>query len=243
MSGHSKWNNIKRKKEGTDAKRAQTFTRIGREMAVAIKEGGADPVANSKLRDVIAKAKANNVPNDNIQRMLSKYTSEGGADYETVVYEGYGPEGVALIVEAMTDNRNRTASSIRHIFDKYGGNMGAQNSVSWQFERKGVIVIDREEFEDEEDDMMMIAVDAGAEDFEASEEAFEITTSMDTLGEVRDNLEKQGYTFAAAEEQMIPQNTVKITDEENVKKFQKLLDMLEEDDDVQNVWHNWEDAD
>ncbi len=240
MSGHSKWNNIKRKKEGTDAKRAQVFTRIGREMAVAIKEGGADPVANSKLKDVIAKAKANNVPNDNIQRMLSKYTSEGGGNFESVTYEGYGPEGVAVIVEAATDNRNRTASDIRHYFDKYGGNLGAQNSVSWQFERKGVLVIDREEFEDEEDDMMMIAVDAGAEDFEASEETFEITTDVDSLGEVRENLEKQGYRFIVAEEQMIATNTVKIADPDNAAKFQKFLDMLDECDDVQNVWHNWE---
>ena len=240
MSGHSKWNNIKRKKEGTDAKRAQVFTRIGREMAVAIKEGGADPVANSKLKDVIAKAKANNVPNDNIQRMLSKYTSEGGGNFESVTYEGYGPEGVAVIVEAATDNRNRTASDIRHYFDKYGGNLGAQNSVSWQFERKGVLVIDREEFEDEEDDMMMIAVDAGAEDFEASEETFEITTDVDSLGEVRENLEKQGYRFIVAEEQMIATNTVKIADPDNLAKFQKFLDMLDECDDVQNVWNNLE---
>ncbi|MCQ2446686.1 MAG: YebC/PmpR family DNA-binding transcriptional regulator [Clostridia bacterium] len=240
MSGHSKWNNIKRKKEGTDAKRAQVFTRIGREMAVAIKEGGADPVANSKLKDVIAKAKANNVPNDNIQRMLSKYTSEGGGNFESVTYEGYGPEGVAVIVEAATDNRNRTASDIRHYFDKYGGNLGAQNSVSWQFERKGVLVIDRAELEDEEDDMMMIAVDAGAEDFEASEETFEITTDVDSLGEVRENLEKQGYRFIVAEEQMIATNTVKIADPDNAAKFQKFLDMLDECDDVQNVWHNWD---
>lgn len=240
MSGHSKWNNIKRKKEGTDAKKAQVFTRIGREMAVAIKEGGADPVSNSKLRDVITKAKANNVPNDNIQRMLAKYSGEGGGNFESVTYEGYGPAGVAVIVEATTDNRNRTASDVRHYFDKYGGNLGAQNSVSWQFERKGVIVIDREEFEDEEDDMMMIALDAGAEDFEATEDVFTITTSVDSLSEVIENLEKQKYSFIVAEEQMIPQNTVKLTDEDQIKQMQKLLEMLEDSDDVSNVWHNWE---
>ncbi|MBQ1966225.1 MAG: YebC/PmpR family DNA-binding transcriptional regulator [Clostridia bacterium] len=240
MSGHSKWNNIKRKKEGTDAKKAAVFTRIGREMAIAIKEGGPDPVSNSKLRDIITKAKANNVPNDNIQRMLAKYTGGKNGNYENVTYEGYGPNGVALIVEATTDNRNRTASDVRHYFDKFGGNLGAQNSVSWQFERKGVIVIDREEFEDEEDDMMMIALDAGAEDFEASEETFEITTSVDALDEVCSNLEGQGYSFVVAEEQMIAQNTVALTDEDDIKKMQRLLDALEENDDVGNVWHNWE---
>ncbi|MBE6999696.1 MAG: YebC/PmpR family DNA-binding transcriptional regulator [Ruminococcaceae bacterium] len=240
MSGHSKWNNIKRKKEGTDAKKAAVFTRIGREMAIAIKEGGPDPVSNSKLRDIITKAKANNVPNDNIQRMLAKYTGGKNGNYENVTYEGYGPNGVALIVEATTDNRNRTASDVRHYFDKFGGNLGAQNSVSWQFERKGVIVIDREEFEDEEDDMMMIALDAGAEDFEASEESFEITTSVDALDEVCSNLEGQGYSFVVAEEQMIPQNTVALTDEDDIKKMQRLLEALEENDDVGNVWHNWE---
>jgi len=240
MSGHSKWNNIKRKKEGTDAKKAQVFTRIGREMAVAIKEGGADPVSNSKLRDVINKAKANNVPNDNIQRMLAKYSGEGGGNFESVTYEGYGPAGVAVIVEATTDNRNRTASDVRHYFDKYGGNLGAQNSVSWQFERKGVIVIDREEFEDEEDDMMMIALDAGAEDFEASEDVFTLTTSVDSLSEVIENLENQKYSFIVAEEQMIPSNTIKLTDEDQIKQMQKLLEMLEDSDDVSNVWHNWE---
>ena len=240
MSGHSKWNNIKRKKEGTDAKKAAVFTRIGREMAIAIKEGGPDPVSNSKLRDIITKAKANNVPNDNIQRMLAKYTGGKNGNYENVTYEGYGPNGVALIVEATTDNRNRTASDVRHYFDKFGGNLGAQNSVSWQFERKGVIVIDREEFEDEEDDMMMIALDAGAEDFEASEESFEITTSVDALDEVCSNLEGQGYSFVVAEEQMIAQNTVALTDEDDIKKMQRLLDALEENDDVGNVWHNWE---
>ncbi|MBQ4624620.1 MAG: YebC/PmpR family DNA-binding transcriptional regulator [Clostridia bacterium] len=240
MSGHSKWNNIKRKKEGTDAKKAAVFTRIGREMAIAIKEGGPDPVSNSKLRDIITKAKANNVPNDNIQRMLAKYTGGKNGNYENVTYDGYGPCGVALIVEATTDNRNRTASDVRHYFDKFGGNLGAQNSVSWQFERKGVIVIDREEFEDEEDDMMMIALDAGAEDFEASEESFEITTSVDALDEVCSNLEGQGYSFVVAEEQMIPQNTVALTDEDDIKKMQRLLEALEENDDVGNVWHNWE---
>ena len=240
MSGHSKWNNIKRKKEGTDAKKAAVFTRIGREMAIAIKEGGPDPVSNSKLRDIITKAKANNVPNDNIQRMLAKYTGGKNGNYENVTYEGYGPNGVALIVEATTDNRNRTASDVRHYFDKFGGNLGAQNSVSWQFERKGVIVIDREEFEDEEDDMMMIALDAGAEDFEASEDSFEITTSVDALDEVCANLEGQGYSFVVAEEQMIAQNTVALTDEDDIKKMQRLLDALEENDDVGNVWHNWE---
>jgi len=172
--------------------------------------------------------------------MLAKYTGGKNGNYENVTYEGYGPNGVALIVEATTDNRNRTASDVRHYFDKFGGNLGAQNSVSWQFERKGVIVIDREEFEDEEDDMMMIALDAGAEDFEASEESFEITTSVDALDEVCSNLEGQGYSFVVAEEQMIPQNTVALTDEDDIKKMQRLLEALEENDDVGNVWHNWE---
>lgn len=240
MSGHSKWNNIKRKKEAGDAKRAQVFTRIGHEMAVVIKEGGPDPVSNSKLKDLIAKAKANNVPNDNITRIIAKYSGEGAANFESITYEGYGPSGVAIIVETATDNRNRTASDLRHYFDKYGGNLGPANCVSWQFERKGVLVIDREDLDIEEDDMLMTALDAGAEDFEADEDIFEIKTAVDSLSAVRDALSAKGYSFVVAEEQMIPQNTVTLSDEEDIKNMRKLLEMLDDNDDVQNVWHSWE---
>ncbi len=239
MSGHSKWNNIKRKKGETDAKKAKIFTKIGREMAVAIKEGGADPNSNSKLRDIIAKAKANNVPNDNIKRMIDKFSGEsGGADYETIIYEGYGPGGVAVIVETMTDNRNRTAGDMRHYFDKFGKGLGATGCVSWQFEEKGILVVERGDRD--EDEFMMTALEAGADDIKGDDEYFEIITSPETFGEVRENLEAQDITFVEAEVQKIPQNYVQLTNEDDIKNMEKLIDMLEDNDDVQQVSHNWE---
>ena len=239
MSGHSKWNNIKRKKEKTDGARAKIFTKIGRELAVAVREGGsADPNANSKLKDCIAKAKANNVPNDNIERIIKKASGEsGGAQYESIVYEGYGPCGIAVIVETLTDNRNRTAGDIRHYFDKYGGNLGTNGCVSFMFERKGQIVIEREGLD--EDVVMEDALEAGAADFEADDDVFEITTDPDDLGMVRDALTEKGYTFISADVAEIPSSTVDLTDEEAVEKMTKLLDMLEDNDDVQQVYHNW----
>lgn len=240
MSGHSKWNNIKHRKEASDAKRGKIFTKIGREIAMAIRDGGVDLIANSRLRDAIAKAKANNVPNDNINRMLAKYSGGDGTQYESITYEGYGPSGVAVIVETMTENRNRTASDMRHYFDKYGGNLGPSNCVSWQFERKGVLVIEREDLSVSEDDMMLLALDAGATAFSAEAELFEITASPEDLGAVREALEKAGYRFAVAEEQLIPQTYVALADENDVKNMTKLLELLEDNDDVQNVWHNWE---
>ena len=242
MSGHSKWNNIKHKKEAGDAKRAQVFTKIGREIAIAVKDGGPDPVSNSRLRDIIAKAKTLNVPNDNINRMITKYAGQGdGASFENITYEGYGPGGIAVIVETLTDNRNRTAADMRHYFDKNGGNLGQTNSVSWQFDRKGVLVI--ENAGQDEDEVTMAALDAGAADINADEEIFEILTDPDELGTVREALEKQGYEFVEAEVKMIPQNTMALSDEDQVKNMNRLLAMLDDNDDVQNVWHNWEDAD
>ena len=240
MSGHSKWNNIKNKKEKTDTQRAKIFTKVGREIMIASREGGsADPRANSRLRDVIAKAKANNVPNDNINRMLAKAAGGGdGSNYEAITYEGYGPAGAAVIVETMTDNRNRTAAEMRHYFDKYGGNLGPSNCVSWQFERKGVLIIDAAG--KDEDTVMMEALEAGAEDFEAGEDVFEITTSPDSFGEVRDALEGLSYEFLQAEVEMIPSTYVALSDEGDQKNMNKMLEMLEESDDVQQVWHNVE---
>ena len=242
MSGHSKWNNIKRKKEKADGAKAKIFTKIGRELAVAVKEGGsADPAANSRLRDAIAKAKAANVPNDNIDRIIKKAAGEGNNDnFENVTYEGYGPSGVAVIVEALTDNRNRTAPEVRHLFDKYGGNMGASGCVSWSFDRKGVIVIDNEDKDLDEETVMMDALDCGAADFEADGDVFEITTEPDDFNAVTAALEAKGYVFAEAAIEMVPQNYIKLTGEEDVKNMTKLIDLLEENDDVQNVWHNWE---
>ena len=238
MSGHSKWNNIKRKKEGTDAARAKIFTKIGREMALAIRTGGPNPESNSKLRDMIAKAKANNVPNDNINRMIAKASGETGAEYIEMNYEGYGPGGIAVIVETATDNKNRTAADVRHIFDKYGRGMGANGCVSWQFDQKGVIIIERED--QDEDELMMQAIDAGAEDFVAEDECFEIYTSPDDFSAVREALEGLGYTFATAEVQMVPQNTVTLENEEDIQKMEKLIEQFEDNDAVQNIWHNWE---
>ena len=244
MSGHSKWNNIKRKKEATDGAKAKIFTKIGREIAIAVKEGGgADPANNSKLRDVIAKAKANNMPNDNINRSIKKAAGEGTAvNYEEITYEGYGPGNTAVIVQVLTDNRNRIAAEMRHIFDKSGGNLGASGCVGWMFDKKGVIVIERTALMDE-DEVMMTALDAGADDFQADDETFEIYTSPDDFGAVREALEQAGFTFAQAEVEMVPQNYITLTNEEDMAKMRKLLDNLEDNDDVQNVWHNWENED
>ena len=239
MSGHSKWNNIKRKKEKTDAAKAKVFTKIGREISVIVKQGGPNPAENSKLKDVIAKAKAANVPNDNIERIISKAAGEAdGSSYEELIYEGYGPSGVAVLVETLTDNRNRTAGDIRHYFDKYGGNLGQSGSVMFMFDRKGVIEIDGEGRD--EDTVMEDALDAGAEDFSFDGEIFEILTAPNDLGAVRDALEEKGYEFLTAEVQYIPKTTTTV-DDEAAQKMEKLLDMLEENDDVQNVWHNLSD--
>ena len=241
MSGHSKWANIKHKKEKSDAKKGKIFTKLGREITVIVKAGGADPESNSKLRDVIAKAKANNMPNDNIDRCIKKASGELGADnYEEITYEGYGPSGVAVIVETLTDNRNRTAGDLRHYFDKFGGNLGQNGCVSFMFDQKGVIIIDNSEEELDEDAVMMDALDSGAEDMTANEDCFEILTAPENFSEVRDALEGKGYEFASAEIEMIPQTTVTLTDEKDLLFMNKLIDMLEDNDDVQNVWHNWE---
>ncbi len=237
MSGHSKWANIKNKKERTDAKRGKIFTKIGREIAVAVKEGGDNPNANSKLKDIIAKAKANNMPNDTITRSIKKAAGElGDINYEDIIYEGYGPGGVAVIVEALTDNRNRTASDVRHSFDKNGGSLGASGCVAWMFERKGVIAIEKADGVDE-DEVMLMAIDAGASDVQADDEMLEVITDTATFSAVREALEKAGLVFADADIQMVPSNTVDVT-EETQESVQKLLDMLEDNDDVQNVYHN-----
>ncbi|RKJ39331.1 YebC/PmpR family DNA-binding transcriptional regulator [Acutalibacter sp. 1XD8-33] len=240
MSGHSKWNNIKRKKEKADGAKAKVFTKIGRELAVAVKEGGsADPAANSRLKDCIAKAKAANVPNDNIERIIKRAAGEGNADsYENITYEGYGPCGVAVIVETLTDNRNRTAADVRHAFDKYGGNLGTTGCVSFMFKEKGVIVVEREGLD--EDTVMADALEAGASDFAADEDVFEITTEPGDFSGVREDLEQKGYEFVSAEVEMVPDTYTAISDEETVVKMQKMLDLLEDNDDVQNVWHNWD---
>ncbi len=242
MSGHNKWSTIKQKKGKNDAARAKVFTKIGRELIVAIREGGsADPSVNSKLKDCIAKAKANNVPNDNIERIIKKAASGGDtANYEAVTYEGYGPNGVAVIVEALTDNRNRTAGEVRHYFDKFGGNMGTQGCVSFMFTKKGVLVIEREDLDKDEDTVMSDALEYGASDFEADEDVFTIYTEPEDFSAVRDDLEKAGYTFVSAELEMVPSTYTQLEDEESITKMQKMLDMFEDNDDIQNVWHNWE---
>lgn len=240
MSGHSKWHNIQKTKGAADAKRSQMFTKIAREMIVAVKTGGGgDPANNSRLATVIAKAKAANMPNDNIKRTIDRALGSGNADaYESVVYEGYGPCGVAVIVEALTDNRNRTAPNVRHLFDKYGGNLGATGCVSWSFDRKGVIVIEKEDLD--EDTVMMDALDAGADDMQVEDEVFEVYTDPDAFAAVTEALEAKGYTFLEAEVQMVPQNYIKLENEDDIKNMEKMIDLLEEDDDVQNVWHNWD---
>lgn len=240
MSGHSKWNNIKRKKEKTDGQKAKIFTRMGREISVAIREGGsADPNVNSKLKDAIAKAKANNVPNDNIDRILKKAASEGtGENYEALQYEGYGPCGIAVIVETLTDNRNRTAADLRHYFDKCGGNLGQTGCVSFMFNKKGKLIVEAEGLD--EDKVMEDALEAGASDFAADEDIFEITTEPEDFSAVRDDLEVKGYTFVTAEVQMVPDVLTAIEDPDAIKNMEKLLDMLDDNDDVQDVWHNWD---
>ena len=241
MSGHSKWHNIQKTKGAADAKRSQIFTKIAREMIVAVKQGGSgDPNNNSRLATVVAKAKAANMPNDNIKRTIDKALGSGNADsYESVVYEGYGPSGVAVIVEALTDNRNRTAPEVRHLLDKYGKGLGATGCVSWSFDQKGVIVIEKEDLD--EDTVMMDALDAGADDMDASDdECFEITTTPDGFGTVLAALEEKGYSFVSAKVEMVPQNYVKLESEEDIKHMEKLIDLLEENEDVQNVYHNWE---
>ena len=241
MSGHSKWNNIKHKKEKTDAQRGKIFTKIGREITVCVKEGGPDPTINSRLKDIIAKAKSNNVPNDNIERIIKKAAGTGNTEnYEDIVYEGYGPGGVAVIVETLTDNRNRTAGDLRHYFDKFGGNLGQTGSVSWQFQRKGLFVIEAEGVD--EDALMEAALEAGADDFAGEGEAFEITCAPDDFGAVYDAPEQAGYAFASAQVERIPDNYIKLEGETDNKNMQKLLDMLEDNDDVQNVYHNWEET-
>ena len=239
MSGHSKWSTIKRKKEKTDQQRAKVFTKIGREIAMVVKAGGPDPSSNAKLRDAITKAKANNVPNDNIERIIKKAADEtGGSNYEEIVYEGYGPNGIAVVVETLTDNRNRTAGDLRHYFDKCGGNLGQNGSVMFMFERKGQIVIEAEG--KDEDTVMEAALEAGADDFNSDGDVFEIYTDANDVGKVAAELEAKGYTFLSAEAAYIPTTTTELNDEESVTKMEKLIDMLEENDDVQNIWHNWE---
>jgi len=242
MSGHSKWHNIQKTKGAQDAKRAQLFTKISREIMVAVKEGGSgDPANNSRLAAAITKAKAANMPNDNIKRVIDRALGSGDtSNFERITYEGYGPSGVAIIVEAMTDNRNRTASEMRHYFDKYGGNMGTTGCVSWSFDRKGVIIIDNEDQNLDEDQVMMDALEAGAADVVNDDGVFEVYTSPDDFQKVVDAMEKQGYKFLSAQVEMVPQNYVKLTNEEDIKNLQKMLEMFEDNDDVQNVWHNWD---
>jgi YebC/PmpR family DNA-binding regulatory protein len=240
MSGHSKWANIKIKKGKTDAQRGKAFTKLGREIAIAVKAGGGNPDSNSRLKDVIAKCKAANMPNDNIARSIKKAAGDGdGAIYEEITYEGYGPGGVAVIIEAATDNRNRTAGDIRHYFDKFGGNLGQSGSVSFMFNKKGVLLIERDG-KVTEDDMMMEALDAGAEDLSAEEDYFEITTDPNDFSKVREALEGKGYQFAEAEVSMIPTTTSKLTDAKQIEFMDRLVENLEDMDDVQNVYHNWE---
>ncbi len=243
MSGHSKWHNIAKRKGANDAKKAKIFTKIGREMAIAIKEGGsANPEFNARLRDCIAKAKANNMPNDNIKRTLDKYSGANGqVNYEANNYEGYGVGGVAVVVETLTDNKNRTVADVRHLFDKYGAGLGATNCVSWQFDKKGVIIMERGELD--EDTVMMQALEAGAEDFQADENTFEIYTAPEDFSAVREALETLGYSFVEAEVELVPQNYITLEKEEDMAQMRKLLDNLEDNDDVQAVWHNWENED
>ena len=241
MSGHSKFANIKHKKEKNDAAKGKIFTVIGREIAVAVKEGGSDPNNNSKLRDVIAKAKANNVPNDTIERGIKKAAGDLSAvNYEQNVYEGYGPSGVAIIVETLTDNKNRTAANVRAAFTKGGGNICAQGCVSYMFDKRGLIVVDKEECDIDADELMMLALDAGAEDFSEEEDSYEIFTSPEDFSEVREKLEKKNIPMADAEITMIPQNYVDLSSEEDIKKMNRILDLLDADDDVQNVYHSWD---
>lgn len=241
MSGHSKFANIKHKKEKNDAVKGKIFTKLGREIAVAVKEGGPDPNANSRLKDIIAKAKANNMPNDTIDRSIKKAAGDLNAvNYETVIYEGYGPNGTAIIVEALTDNKNRTVGNVRNAFTKGNGSLGSQGCVSFMFDKKGQIIIDKEECDMNADDLMMLALDAGAEDFAEEEDSFEILTNPDDFSVVRESLEKAGIPMVQADVTMLPQNWVSLTDEQDIKMMNRILDLLDEDDDVQEVWHNWD---
>ncbi len=242
MSGHSKWSNIKHKKEKTDAQKGKVFTKIGKEMAIAIRAGGADPTVNGKLRDLIAKAKSLNVPNDNIKRVIDKATSADAANYEEIVYEGYGPSGIAVIVTTATDNRNRTAGDIRHFFDKFGGNLGQTGCVSYMFTDTGVIIIDNEDGDIDEEALMEAALEAGATDFASDGDIFEIHTETSDLTAVKEALEAAGYTVSSAEEDKIPATYVELTDEEDIKKMNLLIMNLEDHDDVQDIYHNWENA-
>lgn len=239
MSGHSKWNNIKRKKEAADGAKAKIFTRIGREITVAVKEGGADPSSNSKLRDLIAKAKANNVPNDNIDRVIKKASGDNDKNnYETMVYEGYGPGGVAVIVECLTDNKNRTAGDVRHYFDKFGGNMGTTGCVSFMFSRKGVIALEYDG--QDEDQLMEDCFEAGANDFNIEDDVVEVSTEPNDVYKVSEALSGMGYKVLSAEDAMVPSTYTTLTDETHLKYMNLLLENLDENDDVQQVWHNWE---
>ncbi len=241
MSGHSKFANIKHKKEKNDAVKGKIFTKLGREIAVAVKEGGADPNSNSRLKDIIAKAKSNNMPNDTIDRSIKKAAGDANAvNYEAVTYEGYGPNGTAIIVEALTDNKNRTAGNVRNAFTKGNGNVGSIGCVSFMFDRKGQIIIDREECDMKADDLMMLALDAGAEDFAEEEDSFEVLTNPDDFSAVREALEKAGIPMVQADVTMIPQTWVELKDDQDIKMMNRILDLLDEDDDVQEVWHNWD---
>ena len=240
MSGHSKWNNIKHKKEKSDAAKGKIFTKIGKEMAIAIRAGGADPSTNSKLRELIAKAKANNVPNDNIDRVIKKFSGDNNIAFEEIIYEGYGPAGVAVIIKTATDNRNRTAGNIRSYFSKFGGNLGQNGCVSYLFEEKGVIVILDEDGEIDEDKLMECALEAGAADLQSGEGVFEIFTEPDDVEAVRDALTAAGYTLDSAERSMVPNNTVELSNDEDVRHMELLLEKLDEDDDVSDVYHNWD---
>ena len=240
MSGHSKWNNIKHKKEKSDAQKAKIFTKMGREIAVAAKAGGPDPEVNGRLKDAIAKARSFNMPNDNIQRVIKKAAGDLNTDnYEDITYEGYGIGGVAVIVETLTDNRNRTAGDLRHYFDKFGGNLGTNGSVSWMFDEKGMIIVAKSDDVDEEM-LMMDALDVGADDFNGEGEFYEISTSPSDLRAVRDSLEEKGYKFESAGVEKIPQTTVRLTDEHDILMMEKLIESLEDNDDVQEIYHNWE---
>lgn len=240
MAGHSKWANIKHRKGRQDAKKAKVFTKLARAITVAAKEGGGDPEYNADLNNAIEKAKANNMPNDNIDRAIKKGTGDlEGVSYEEITYEGYGPNGVAVMVQCLTDNKNRTAADIRHYFSKYNGNLGANGCVSFMFDRKGILIIDRDEDMDEEE-VMMAVLEAGGEDFEAGEEYFEITTAPENFAEVRDNLKESGFKFSTAEVSFIPQNETKLTDETDIKNMSRMIDAIEDNDDVQEVWHNWD---
>ena len=241
MSGHSKFANIKHKKERNDATKGKIFTKLGREIAVAVKEGGPDPNANSRLKDIIAKAKSNNMPNDTIDRSIKKAAGDANAvNYEFVTYEGYGPNGIAIIVEALTDNKNRTASNVRNAFTKGNGNVGTPGCVSFMFDKKGQIIIDKEECDMEADELMMIALDAGAEDFAEEEDSFEVLTDPESFSTVRETLEKSGISMAQADVTMIPQTWVELTSDQDIKMMNRTLDLLDEDDDVQEVYHNWD---